>query len=248
MKEIIPKDIYKIVVSGDSISKGVIYNEDTGKYTITSNNYVSLIQDKIKGIVCNAAKFGSTIIKGISKLQSEIAKNNPDIVLIEYGGNDCDFDWEDIARNPKAAHNPKTDVKLFRQMLYNEVSALKSKGIIPVLMTLPPLDADRYFKWISKNSTAIANNILEWLGSVNKIYWWHEMYNSVIVNIAEETKTKWIDIRGAFLQTADFTRLLCIDGIHPNEEGHKLIASKIFDYIKSNYGFMLKDGAVLSFE
>lgn len=74
------------------------------------------------------------------------------------------------------------------------------------------------------------------------------MYNSVIVNIAEETKTKWIDIRGAFLQTADFTRLLCIDGIHPNEEGHKLIASKIFDYIKSNYGFMLKDGAVLSFE
>ena len=74
------------------------------------------------------------------------------------------------------------------------------------------------------------------------------MYNSVIVSIAEETKTRWIDIRGAFLQTADFTNFICIDGIHPNEKGHKLIAAKIFEYIKSNYSFMLKNGVQLNFE
>ena len=247
MFETIQKGEYKIIVSGDSISKGVVYNEDVGKYTIIKNNYVTLLQDTLKGIVCNAARFGNTIIRGIGKLQNDINRIRPDIVLIEYGGNDCDFDWEEIARNPKAAHKPKTDLNLFTEILSNTITSLKGKRIIPVLMTLPPLDADRYLKWISKNSTTMANNILEWLGSVTKIYWWHEMYNSVIINIAEETRTRWIDIRGAFLQTADFRRLLCIDGIHPNEEGHKLIAAKIYDYIKSNYGFMLKDNVVLNF-
>jgi len=248
MKEIFLKDSYKIIVAGDSISKGVVYNEEQGRYTVLKDNYVSLIQDKIKGIVCNSAKFGNTIIRGIGKLHNEIVKNEPDIVLIEYGGNDCDFDWDEIAKNPKAKHSPKTDVNVFKKMLHDEINSLKSKNIIPVLMTLPPLDADRYFKWISKNSATVANSILEWLGSVNKIYWWHEMYNSVIVSIAEETKTRWIDIRGAFLQTADFTNFICIDGIHPNEKGHKLIAAKIFEYIKSNYSFMLKNGVQLNFE
>lgn len=242
------KDNYKILVSGDSISKGVIYNEQAGKYTILDNNYVSLLQGKMKGIVCNAAKFGNTIMKGMGRLQNDISKNNPDIVLMEFGGNDCDFNWDEIANHPMANHSPKTDINIFRDKLNEGIKTLKSNNIIPVLMTLPPLDADRYFKWISKNSSAAASNILEWLGSVTKIYWWHEMYNSTIVSIAEETKTRWIDIRGAFLQTSDYTNLICIDGIHPNEKGHKVIASALFDYLNNNYRFLLKDDTVLTFE
>lgn len=241
---LIDKDNYKFVVSGDSISKGVVFDDEKGKYLLLEESYVNLLQSKLKGIVCNVAKFGNTIIKGVSKLQNEVSKSNPDIVLIEYGGNDCDFNWDEIARDPGAYHEPKTDFNLFQKTLTDIVESLKKNRIIPVLMTLPPLDADKYFKWISKNSPQAAESILKWLGSVTKIYWWQERYNSAIMRIAQETQTIWIDVRGAFLQNPDFPKLLCTDGIHPNREGHKVIADKITEFLKHNYSFLLKDTAI----
>ncbi|WP_304440912.1 hypothetical protein [Thermoanaerobacter sp. YS13] len=34
--------------------------------------------------------------------------------------------------------------------------------------------------------------------------------------------------------------LLCEDGIHPNEEGHKIMAHKIDEYLRKHYPFILK--------
>jgi len=235
-------DGYKFMVSGDSISKGVIFDEVKSKYVILENNYITLLQDKLNGTIRNTARFGNTLIKGLTKLKVDVFKDNPDIVLIEYGGNDCDFDWNEIANNPDAYHKPKTDFNTFENKLKDTLIFLKNNNILPVLMTLPPLDADRYLKWISKNNPLAERNILQWLGSVTKIYWWQEKYSSAVIRIAEETKTKCIDIRGAFLKYPDFTKFLCTDGIHPNESGHKIIANKIIDYLKSNadYVYLLK--------
>lgn len=230
----------KIIVSGDSISKGVVYDEDKKKYTVLEENYVELLRDKLNGIVHNASRFGSTLIKGIQKLKSSIFNDKPDIVLIEYGGNDCDFNWDEIAKNPDAVHLPRTDFQTFEKTLLEAIDFVRNNKSIPVLMNLPPLNADRYFNWISKNNPVAKENILKWLGSVTKIYWWQERYNSVIQKIADETKTICIDIREAFLRFPDFTALLCIDGIHPNRDGHIVIANKIIEYIKGRYSFLLK--------
>jgi acyl-CoA thioesterase-1 len=175
------------------------------------------------------------LIKGVSKLKNDIVKDNPDIVLIEYGGNDCDYNWNEIADHPESVHEPKTDFNQFEEQLKEAVNFLKTKKIIPILMTLPPLNADRYLKWVSKNNPLAELNILKWLGSVTRIYWWQERYSSTIIKVAEETKTRWIDIRGAFLQHPDFNQFLCVDGIHPNQDGHKIIADKIIDFIATSY-------------
>jgi lysophospholipase L1-like esterase len=53
------------------------------------------------------------------------------------------------------------------------------------------------------------------------------------------TKNRLIEIRSAFLQKEDYTKLICLDGIHPNKEGHKVIAEKILQYIKADYTFLL---------
>lgn len=235
------KDSYSFVLYGDSISKGVVYDESREKYVLLEESYPNLLQNKLKGVVHNAAKFGNTILRAAGKLQNDVLKKKPDIVIIEFGGNDCDFKWEEIAENPQGTHLPNTDFSIFQKSLRSLIDLFNSTGIIPVLMTIPPLDADRYFKWISKNSAAIGGKILEWLGSVSKIYWWQERYNSAILNIAQETGTRWIDIRSAFLKHPDFRQFLCIDGIHPNEKGHRLIAEKIMEYISSSqHKYLLK--------
>lgn len=39
---------FKYMVSGDSISKGVVYDEARSKYVILEENYVSLLQGNLK--------------------------------------------------------------------------------------------------------------------------------------------------------------------------------------------------------
>lgn len=234
------KQLYNFLVSGDSISKGIVFDAIQSKYVILENNYIAMIQRRLDGMIRNTARFGNTIIKGMKKLKDDVLHDSPDIVLIEYGGNDCDFNWHEVSSNPEADHQPKTDFNIFESKLKEAVNFLKSSNIVPVLLTLPPLNADSYLKWISKNDPLIETNILKYLGSVTKIYWWQEKYSSAVIKIAEETNTLWIDIRGAFLQYPDFTKFLCLDGIHPNEIGHKIMATKIIDFIASNYSFLLK--------
>ena len=85
----------------------------------------------------------------------------------------------------------------------------------------------------------IPKNILRYIGGISHIYSWHERYNAAILRVAEETKTRLIDIRSSFLQFDDYTSLICVDGIHPNKDGHKVIAEKILHYIETNYTFLL---------
>lgn len=232
---------FECIISGDSISKGVIFDEEKNKYVVAKDNYVFLLQQKLKGAVCNLSKFGATITKGVKVLNEKILRQKADVVMIEYGGNDCDFKWDEIANAPHENHLPKTDLNTFERLLRETVNFVRDNKLIPVLMTLPPLNADAYFKWVSKNNPLTEMNILKWLGSVTKIYWWQERYNAAIIKVAVETKTKWIDIRGAFLQHPDFTKFICLDGIHPNEAGHRLIADKVLEYIKKNHSFLIKD-------
>jgi acyl-CoA thioesterase I len=237
-----PVKIYNILVSGDSISRGVIYDESRGKYSVLERNYVALVGSRLNGMVQNASRFGSTIIRGIGRLGKDIAKDKPDIVLIEYGGNDCDFAWNEVAAHPDMPHEPQTQLCLFESALTDAIAALKEKGIVPVLMTLPPLEADRYLKWVSKDDPQTELHILKWLGSATKIYWWQERYSSSIMSVAERTGTRWIDVRGAFLHSPDYGSLICRDGIHPNELGHELIAETIVEYIARAGAFLLAEG------
>ena len=41
-----------------------------------------------------------------------------------------------------------------------------------------------------------------------------------------------IDITSKFLEIKNYSKLLCDDGIHPNEKGHKIIAEAIKEHIE----------------
>lgn len=228
-----------IVVLGDSISRGVIYDEEKQRHGLLLESFTNLVRGRMRAVIINAAKFGSTIAEGVRRLQDDVLRRQPDIVLIEFGGNDCDFQWDAIAENPSGTYRPNTDCAVFYEMLTDMVKKLNAMEIIPVLVTLPPLDAEKYFQWISRNSDKAKKNILGFIGNVSNIYSWHERYNAAILRVAEETKTRLIDIRSAFLQSDNYTSLICRDGIHPNKEGHRVIADKILKYLENNYMFLL---------
>ncbi len=233
------KEKYTIVVYGDSISRGIIFDDEKRKHSLLLESFTNLVREHLKGVVYNAAKFGSTIVEGLQRFQSDVLKRKPDIVLIEFGGNDCDFQWDAIAENPFGIFHPNTECVTFYELLTELVKKLSALDIVPVLVTLPPLDAEKFLNWVGRNSEQAKNNILQYIGNVSHIYSWHERYNAAILRVAEETTTRLIDIRSAFLQKDDYTKLICDDGIHPNKAGHQVIAEKILHYIELNYMFLL---------
>lgn len=219
-----------VCVFGDSVSKGVIFDNVKEKYTLLRDCFANLIMSSFPVIIQNYSKFGCTVTKGMELLRRHKSElPNYDYTVLEFGGNDCDYDWAEISENPQEEHQPKTPVGVFKQKYEELIEQVKKCGSCPVLLTLPPIDAKRYFAWISKGLNSRA--LLSWLGDIEHIYRWHERYNLAVCQVAKDCAVPLIDISSAFLETHNYQNLLCADGIHPNEKGHRLISGVIGDTI-----------------
>lgn len=212
---------------GDSIAKGIVFDDFSGRYTTSKNNFATLAADSLGVILSNKAKFGCTIKRGqevISRIIQTKPNDTPfDFALLEFGGNDCDFNWKEISVNPTVEHLPKTPILEFITIYEQIVQDLKMHKIVPIIMTLPPLVADSYYQWISKDILQ-KENILSWLGgNVESIYYWHERYNSAVWEVASNMNCLVIDIHKVFLEQKNYRRYFCTDGIHLNQEGHDLV-------------------------
>ena len=220
----------RIAALGDSLTRGVVLNKEN-RYSILKNNFIDIISKKLNLQIKNYGKFGCTIGFGhnvIDRYHTEISGS--DVTFLEFGGNDCDFDWKTIAEAPGSEHSPKTIldsfIKQFR-LLIERVCELGSK---PIILSLPPIDSQAYFSFISRfMDETQKSNVIKWLGGdIGIITRWHEQYNQALFEISETTRTPIIDITSPFEKyDGEIMSLLCDDGIHPNELGHELIACSI---------------------
>lgn len=233
------KTIDSILVIGDSVAKGVVFNSEKKRYIFSKKGFISKLKAILRANVHDCSKFGTTSGYGQELLKDKLSDLNPDLVLIEYGGNDCDYKWDEVAEDPMATHLPNTPLRLFEQNIMRMVSSIKNLGKIPVLMNLPPLNAAFYFGWFTKNDPERARSVLKWLRDVSKIYWWQEKYSYTLEKIARSAGTHLIDVRSAFLRQKDYRDLICADGIHPNEEGQALIKRAFVDYIEKHASYMM---------
>lgn len=212
-----------VKILGDSILKGVQLNSENNRYCINNNIDVKKISETYSLDIENLSHFGYTISSGEKLLRSRLEKGMTcDAVIMDYGGNDCDFKWQQISDDPTAIHMPNTPLDVFEISYKRIIALLKERGITPILTTLPPIDPQKYFNWFCADKLN-RENILSWLGGVNTIYRYQENYSRAIEKIAKEAEVDCIDLRGAFLSCRRIDDLLCEDGIHPNTNGQKVI-------------------------
>lgn len=222
--------IKKVALFGDSILKGVVL-DGNNRYCFSKNLDWERIEKTLGVDIVNKSRFGCEITKG-QKIVNDflLTAKDIDVAVLEYGGNDSDFAWGDVADSPLAAHHSKTGIVEFQQKLRSLVVQLKARGIRVVMMSLPPLDAQRYLDWISKGDEEKKQNILRFLGDVSRIYRYQEIYSNAVTKIALETGCEFVDVRQRFLQNDRFPDLMCADGIHPNEKGQQVIMDAFLDY------------------
>ncbi len=221
----------KVLIFGDSILKGVTYSDEIGKYKLCKPDYCQLEGEGYE--VVNLSKMGATIDYGEKVIREELTEyDENNVVILEYGGNDCDHRWKEISDAPEAEHNAAVPHEEFEHKYKDCVEYAKSMGAKVFVANLVPLESDRYMDWISRGLDY--DVILNWLGDKNMLYRWHESYSRIVENIAKSLGAKLVDLRGAFLTTHSFGKLICKDGIHPTENGHRLICNTLTDAVLAN--------------
>lgn len=221
----------KAVVYGDSILRGVMYDEQQGKHRIWKNTLLTQPENADLQI-SNHSLFGCTVIRGEKLLAKALAKGiEADYAIIEYGGNDSDFRWPEIAADPQGEHQPLTPPDQFRAAYIRIINMLREAGVEPLLCLLPPIDAERYFAWLSRDLDRQA--LLKWLQDPRIIYRHQELYSLTVAHIAREQGCRLIDLRSPLLARHDFAQLLSQDGLHPLAAGQEVIWREVIKAVKS---------------
>lgn len=217
--------------------KGIVVDKENSpvnglKYKISDMSFAARCRRTLGIEVENFARFGGMVTHGMKFVNRYTDRiKAADYVLFDYGGNDCDYNWVEISSRPDDVHLPNVPLEIFSEKYRELIETVKAMGARPVLLSLPVLDPERYFRFLSKGLNE--ENILKWLhGSVLNIDRWHERYNMEVMRLGVFTHTPVIDITSVFLERRNYFDYLCEDGIHPNEAGHKLIEEAIIAYLR----------------
>ncbi len=214
--------VVNITVYGDSILKGVLLED--GKYRM-ERSWEKLLSEKYGLQIRNKAHFGNTLGKAFPQIERdcETQPAQGEIAVLEFGGNDCDFDWAKVAAEPEGEHVCKTPLPRFEELYRAAIRHIRESGREPVALTLPPIHSVRYLDFICRDGLS-KQNILRWLGDVDAIFRWQRDYSEMVSKIAAEQHVKTIDLRQVFLHDGHSPEeLLCSDGIHPSRLGQRLI-------------------------
>ena len=214
----------QIQIFGDSILKGVWYDEEEDRYR--------LCREKLSAAgaeIINRARMGSTIEQGLDFIERCLPQISPGTAaILEFGGNDCNFNWAEIAERPFEEHGCAVPPQRFETLYDEAVKKLKSAGACVIVSTLPPISSTRFFDFLSRGLDRSA--IMLWLKDRGRLALWQKDYSDIARKVAEKNGCPVLDLRAA-AKRAGWEDLICADGLHPSEEGHSLLRLAVEEYI-----------------
>lgn len=218
---------FNITIFGDSISKGLFLKDD--KIEKIDRPAVKILKDNLSLNIDNKSVFGQTLKrvyeKGmIDKYLSEIDVLENNMVVLSLGGNDSDFNWQEVENSPLDFHSSKTSLAEFSGILNSVIYKLQERGVEVVVCSLFPVDAKRYFNNVLSKKYD-QEKLFEFLNhDITNISRHQEIFSTECLKVAMKNHCRFLDFRSELLSRKDFLSFVCDDGIHPNQNGHKMIA------------------------
>lgn len=213
-----------VVIFGDSLLQPILIDSGN-KYAVSNAVNWHNIEQKLNIKIDNLSRMGATIKHGYQDLIKYLETNGYiHAAVIEYGGNDCDYNWKRVAFDNKTKHLPRTNINEFEDTLNMMINILKERNVKTILATLPPISSLKYYDWITKNGLN-KENIMLHLNDIEVISRHQEYYSNIIEKTANKQKVDLVDIRQEFLLRRDYINLMCDDGVHPNIEGEQIIVN-----------------------
>ena len=204
----------KLVVFGDSILKGVITIPNSDKlFDVTENDSLSLAQKELGFELDNRSIYGNITSKGLIKLQKFFEKGGEaDFCIIEFGSNDCDYDWGTLVQ--------KVPLAEYLENLAAMVKLCREHKVTPLMMGLIPYVCDDWYQTIIKGQNEAA--ILDFLGGSSETLGKNQLiYKDAQADFVQKNNVQFLDPWTIF---EGHKELMCYDGIHPNEKGYELLS------------------------
>lgn len=212
-------------IFGDSVFKGARYDSLSAKYVVNDRFGLGRVADKAGLTVKNFSKFGCTVTKALGYVQKMFTKIDSDMVFMNFGGNDCNYDWDAIAQSPLDMHRPNTELDQFVDSYNRMIDFVLEKRSLPVLATLLPVQDKKYIDYVCKVRNLDRKKVMAWVRSRDKSLSEHQKaYSDAVAQIAASRGIPLIDLRSAFGNRISSSSLIGPDGIHPNERGQKVIS------------------------
>ena len=139
------------------------------------------------------------------------------------------YNWKAIAANPSGHHAPTYDLVAYKALYTNKIAQARACGQEPVLVSLPIMDENRYFAYITRGFTMQERkNLLYWLdGKIERLRNIHALYNLSLFRLASLQCVHIIDITSPMLACANYDELLEQDGVTLSEAGQALVNSEL---------------------
>ena len=152
-----------------------------------------------------------------------------DKTLFIFPESGLQYDWQAIAANPSAKHDPKMDLVAYKALYINKIAQARACGQEPVLVSLPIMDENRYFAHITRGmSMQQRKNVLYWLGGkTERLRNIHALYNLMLFRLASLQCVHIIDVTSPMLACTYFDELLEADGVTLTTEGQALVNSEL---------------------
>ena len=133
--------------------------------------------------------------------------------------------WNTAATTATSTGRPWGALADFEATMRECIGLLRGAGITPVLMSLPPVDSDKYYEYIISKGVDRCS-LLKFLGTPLSIYRYQELYSVAISKLARSEELPFVDVRSAFLECigSPFSQLISGDGLHPTEKGYEIVA------------------------
>ena len=229
------KNEMTITLIGDSIAKGIATE---GMKLTRVDTCASFLVGEYLGVeIRNLSVYGQTIrrVKEKKLIEDYIknldkTKNNK--LVFSIGGNDADFDWQEVAKRPEGKHLSKTPENEFISIIESMIDVLKKNGVDVWITGLPPVNSERYFNNVICKITDGEKIMQFYGGDISNIQRHQELYNFLLYKLAVKTNCHFLDVRSLFLRDKEFLNKFCQDGVHPNKEGHRVLANEIIEQIK----------------
>ena len=148
------------------------------------------------------------------------------IIMPESG---LQYDWKAIAARPSESHEPKLDLVAYKALYINKIAQARACGQEPVLVSLPIIDVDRYFAYVTRGMTMQERrNVLFWLGGTTEhLRDLHSMYNLALFRIAAQQCIHIVDITSPMLACARPELLMSGDGVTLSPKGEAIADTEI---------------------
>ncbi len=173
-----------------------------------------------KGIVCEVVNSGvgsshtgtladndfAKVKHGLERFETDVLAHNPDIVIIGFGTNDAYID-ENTPNGTSRINVPK-----YQENLAYMVERLQRKGTIVILTAPSPLSFPR--------PTFQNDRLYQYVKAVRKL---SKKYDT---GLADNYKL-YMEYR----KDGEGYEVLLPDGVHPNDEGHRIIAENLVNCI-----------------